>query len=80
MTPPPAASGSATLSAPCLARDLRNKPDPVCPEKLWHSQPCKCTGPVKDTVVEALKGKFMALDQHVKQVGKKRIAFCNLYG
>ena len=62
MTPAPVASGSAMLSAPCLARDLRNKPDPVCPEKLWHSQPCKCTGPVKDTVVEALKGKFMALE------------------
>jgi len=65
---------------------LRNKPDPVCPEKLWHSQPCKCTGPVKDTVVEALKGKFMTLelllgahmmDQHV---GKQRIAFCKFYG
>lgn len=44
----------------CLALAFKKSPDPVCPEKLWQSQPCKCTGPVKDTVVEALNGKDIA--------------------
>mmetsp|Transcript_11557 Transcript_11557/g.16267 ORF Transcript_11557/g.16267 Transcript_11557/m.16267 type:complete len:108 (-) Transcript_11557:106-429(-) len=44
----------------CLALEVRKRLLPLCPEKLWESHPCKCTGPEKVTVVEALKSKDMA--------------------